>query len=229
MQEFKLVLVGERGVGKHLWMEKLAQLPGFVVLGQEENSPIGVEIHIVVVWTNQGPIKLNIWIPVTLNMGAPRDNVYHQAQCAILMFDVTSCITYVPNWHRDLTRVCGNNIPIVLVRNKVDTKDRMVKAKQITFHRKKGIEYYDISAESNYNLEKPFLWLARMLSPLQLVEAPKGKLRRRLRETTTTAAAAATTTMIFRESEQRNRDRIWQMDWKLAAAAVLADGDLTLE
>ena len=36
-----------------------------------------------------------------------------------------------------------------------------VKAKQITFHRKKNLQYYDISAKSNYNFEKPFLWLAR--------------------------------------------------------------------
>lgn len=39
------------------------------------------------------------------------------------MFDVTSKITYknVPNWHRDLERVC-ENIPIVLCGNKVDVK-----------------------------------------------------------------------------------------------------------
>lgn len=36
-----------------------------------------------------------------------------------------------------------------------------MKAKQITFHRKKNLQYYDISAKSNYNFEKPFLWLAR--------------------------------------------------------------------
>lgn len=46
-----------------------------------------------------------------------------QGQCAIIMFDVTSRITYknVPNWHRDLVRVC-ENIPIVLCGNKVDIK-----------------------------------------------------------------------------------------------------------
>lgn len=55
------------------------------------------------------------------------------------------------------------NIPIVLVGNKVDVKERKVKAKQITFHRKKNLQYYDISAKSNYNFEKPFLWLARKL------------------------------------------------------------------
>merc|ERR1712018_134768 len=57
----------------------------------------------------------------------------------------------------DLVRVC-ENIPIVLTGNKVDIKD-----KTIVFHRKKNLQYYDISAKSNYNFEKPFLWLARKL------------------------------------------------------------------
>jgi GTP-binding nuclear protein Ran len=92
------------------------------------------------------------------------------------MFDVTSRITYknVPAWHRDLVRVC-ENIPIVLVGNKVDVKERKVKAKQITFHRKKNLAYYDISAKSNYNFEKPFLYLARKLTGIQdlaFTEAP---------------------------------------------------------
>ena len=45
----------------------------------------------------------------------------------------------------------------------MDVKERKVKAKTITFHRKKNLQYYDISAKSNYNFEKPFLWLARKL------------------------------------------------------------------
>jgi GTP-binding nuclear protein Ran len=95
------------------------------------------------------------------------------------MFDVTSRITYknVPNWHRDLVRVC-ENIPIVLTGNKVDVKERKVKAKTITFHRKKNLQYYDISAKSNYNFEKPFLWLARKLVGNQsLVSENRGSMR----------------------------------------------------
>ena len=74
----------------------------------------------------------------------------------------------------DLVRVC-ENIPIVLTGNKVDVKERKVKAKTITFHRKKNLQYYDISAKSNYNFEKPFLWLARKLvgnPQLEFVAAP---------------------------------------------------------
>merc|ERR1719453_919437 len=78
------------------------------------------------------------------------------------------------HWYKDLVRVC-EAIPITLVGNKVDVKDRKVKAKQIVFHRKKNLQYYDISAKSNYQFEKPFVWLLRRLTnepQLSLVEAP---------------------------------------------------------
>ena len=115
--------------------------------------------------TNLGPIIFNVWDTAGQERyGGLRDGYYIQGQCAIIMFDVTSRVTYknVPNWHRDITRVC-ENIPIVLCGNKVEVKDRKVKAKQITFQRKKNLQYYDISARSNYQFEKPFLWLAKKL------------------------------------------------------------------
>merc|ERR1712096_191703 len=122
-------------------------------------------------------IRFNVWDTAGQEkFGGLRDGYYIQGQCAIIMFDVTSRVTYknVPNWHRDLVRVC-ENIPIVLTSNKVDIKDRKVKAKSIVFHRKKNLQYYDISAKSNYQFEKPFVWLLRKLSNdnnLVLVEAP---------------------------------------------------------
>ncbi|GFY80929.1 RAS-related nuclear protein-1 [Actinidia rufa] len=93
-------------------------------------------------------------------------------QCAIIMFDVTARLTYknVPFLYQHGTEICAGalklceNIPIVLCGNKVDVKNRQVKAKQVTFHRKKNLQYYEISAKSNYNFEKPFLYLARMLA-----------------------------------------------------------------
>ncbi len=45
----------------------------------------------------------------------------------------------------------------------------------MTFHRKKNLQYFEISAKSNYNFEKPFLWLARKLvgnNNLEFVAAP---------------------------------------------------------
>ena len=65
--------------------------------------------------------------------------------------------------------------PTVLVGNKVDIKDRKVKAKMITYHREHNMQYYDVSTKTNYNIEKPFLWIARKIcgdANLQFVEKP---------------------------------------------------------
>merc|ERR1712093_142351 len=171
--QFKCLLVGEGGVGKTTFVKRH-------VTGEFEKkyvATLGVEVHPLSFTTNRGELVFNVWDTAGQEkFGGLRDGYYIQGQCAIIMFDVTSRITYknVPNWHRDLVRVC-ENIPIVLVGNKVDVKDRKVKAKAITFHRKKNLQYYDISAKSNYNFEKPFLWLARKLvgnPQLEFVAAP---------------------------------------------------------
>eukprot|EP00916_Digyalum_oweni_P002567 GHVL01004690.1.p1 GENE.GHVL01004690.1~~GHVL01004690.1.p1 ORF type:complete len:213 (+),score=35.62 GHVL01004690.1:43-681(+) len=160
--EFKLVLCGDGGVGKTTLVKR--HLTG--EFEKKYIATLGVEVHPLSFSTNFGPIKFNVWDTAGQEkFGGLRDGYYIQGQCAIIMFDVTSRITYrnVPNWHRDLTRVC-ENIPIVLVGNKVDVRDRQVKAKNIMFHRKRNLQYYDLSARSNYNFEKPFLWLARRLT-----------------------------------------------------------------
>lgn len=170
---FKLILVGDGGTGKTTFVKR--HLSG--EFEKKYIATVGVEVHPLLFHTNYGPIVFNVWDTAGQEkFGGLRDGYYIQGQCGIIMFDVTSRITYknVPNWHRDLTRVC-ENIPIVLCGNKVDIKERKVKAKSITFHRKKNLQYYDISAKSNYNFEKPFIYLAQRLTghnDLQLVASP---------------------------------------------------------
>jgi GTP-binding nuclear protein Ran len=159
---FKCILVGDGGVGKTTFVKR--HLTG--EFEKKYIATLGVDVHPLSFNTNCGPICFNCWDTAGQEKyGGLRDGYYIQGQCAIIMFDVTARITYknVPNWHRDLARVCPG-IPTVLVGNKVDIKDRKVKPKQITYHRKKNLQYYDISAKSNYNFEKPWLWLARKLS-----------------------------------------------------------------
>ena len=171
--EFKLVLVGDGGVGKTTFVKRH-------LTGEFEKryiATLGVEVHPMPFFTNHGQINFNVWDTAGQEkLGGLRDGYYIGGNCGIIMFDVCSRITYsnVPKWYKDLTRVC-EAIPIVLVGNKVDVRDRKVKAKQITFHRKKNLQYYDISAKSNYQFEKPFVWLLRRMvndAQLTLVETP---------------------------------------------------------
>lgn len=56
---------------------------------------------------NLGPIQFDVWDTAGQEkFGGLRDGYYINGQCAIIMFDVTSRITYknVPNWHREYTQ-----------------------------------------------------------------------------------------------------------------------------
>ncbi|KAM9957010.1 hypothetical protein ACTFIR_003747 [Dictyostelium discoideum] len=171
-EQIKLVLVGDGGVGKTTFVQRH-------LTGEFEPRYIptlGVSVHPLIFYTNFGKIHFNVWDTA----GQEKFGGLRDGNCAIIMFDVTSRISYknVPNWHSDLTRVC-ENIPIVLCGNKVDVKDRKVKPSQIVFHRRYNLSYYDVSAKSNYNFEKPFVWLTSKLlgnKAVSLVQQPTLKL-----------------------------------------------------
>ena len=173
LPRFKLILVGDGGTGKTTFVKR--HLTG--EFERKYVATLGVDVHPLTFSTTHGPIIFDVWDTAGQEkFGGLRDGYFIQGKCAIIMFDVTARITYqnVPNWHRDIMRVC-ENIPIVLCGNKVDLKDRAVKSRHILFHRKKNLKYYDISAKSNYNYARPFLWLAQQLSgesKLEFVETP---------------------------------------------------------
>ena len=165
----KLILLGDGGVGKSNFISRFFEQS----FERSYNPTTEAMIHTLVLYTNRGAIKLNVWDTVGQEKGGSlRDNYYIQADGAIIMFDLTSRVSHrnISNWHSDLTRMC-ENIPIVIGGNKFELEEH----KKITFHRKKNLQYYDMSAKSNYNIEKPFLYLIRKLSgdhTLCFVEAP---------------------------------------------------------
>ncbi len=66
-----------------------------------------------------------------------------QSHAAIIMFDTTYRTSYknVPHWYKEIVKVC-DNIPTVLLGNKIDDTDRKVKPKSITFRKIYNIMTY---------------------------------------------------------------------------------------
>jgi len=93
---------------------------------------------------------------------------------AIVMFDVTSRVSFKEaNNYILIVRSRFPSIPIVLCGSKVDCVERKVKIIEIsTSIRKNGVVFYDISAKSYYNFEKPFLSIVHSLigSEINFVE-----------------------------------------------------------
>ncbi|KAF7377459.1 GTP-binding nuclear protein [Mycena sanguinolenta] len=181
---FKLVLVGDHGTGKTTFVKRY--LTG--ELEQKHIAPVGAEVHPINFTTNHGPISFEVWDTAGQeNDDGLRDEYYTNSQCAIIMFDVTSRISYknVPTWYGELERLCGN-IPIVLCGNKVDVfgQERKVSTASVTFHRKKNLQYFEISAQSNYNVHKPFIYLARKLTGASTLVAPFARANRTFRNPT---------------------------------------------
>lgn len=166
--DFKIVVVGNGGVGKTTWIHR--HLTG--EFQTRYNATIGVDIHPLSFHTNYGVVTFDCWDTAGQERhGILATGYYMQARGAVLMFDVTQKASYsrIGDWHSALSRVTPN-IPTVLCGNKVDIAGRKVRASDITYHNEHNLPYYDISAKSNYNFEKPFLWLARQLTGHQDLE-----------------------------------------------------------
>jgi len=169
VEKFKVVILGEGGIGKTAFVNNLFSKEFNKVYlatkGKVEN-PLDI-------MTNYGPFTFEIIDTAgQIALSGKREDLCIGADCAILMFDVTSRITEkeIPKWCKLISTICGN-IPKVLVGNKVDdVRCRKVVSKAITFHRKVKMPYCEISAKTGYQCEKPLLYLLRMMANSDKIE-----------------------------------------------------------
>lgn len=158
---FKVVLIGAGESGKTAFLQRHKT-------GDFEKkyiATLGTQVEPLTFHTNYGPVILNVWdCAGQEKFGGSRDGYYLKSDAAIAMFSrdsIPSLITTL-GLLPDLTRIAGE-IPVVLVGNKVDVDDPEVKSHHIPMSVKGASVYYDVSALSNYNFEKPFLFLVRTL------------------------------------------------------------------
>ena len=157
---FKIILMGDNCVGKTTFLKRHRTLEF-----QKKYEPTpGVEVWDLDFQTSHGMIRFNCWdISGHEKYEKLRNGYYLLGEAAIIIFDVTNRSSHenVSHWYHDLITTCGIDMPMVLCGNKIDCVSlRQIKPSEISPGHN---SYYDISAKSNYNFEKPFLCLARKL------------------------------------------------------------------
>lgn len=69
----------------------------------------------------------------------------------------------IDTWYDEIKKLC-NEIPVVLCGNKADLEKNNLTAEEVAMLIEENLQYYGISAKSNYNLKEPFLYLAKKLT-----------------------------------------------------------------
>jgi GTP-binding nuclear protein Ran len=171
MNEFKLLLIGDGGVGKTSFVRRFVTGEfddRYVVTHAQEISPITFQ-------TSRGPIVFNVHDTSgqECHVAPLLEHYYKNTKCVVLMFDLECQATYedAKTMYGFIEQYWRNNNeskkPVVLVGNKADSIHRKVHFHRVRLHLKPSnrdhMVYFETSARRGTNLMDPFVWLAQYL------------------------------------------------------------------
>lgn len=163
---YNIAIIGDSGVGKTAFLQR--HLTGRFIDQHEPTQE--VQNKVLTFYTNYGQVRFQIMdCPGAHESNKPWTEALQVAHGAIIMFDLRNPVSYqnVSNWIVQVP-----DIPKVVCGNKIDLPYiKLPKRPELG----SNCKYYQISARSNYNFEKPFLSLAKELTghhDLEFVEAP---------------------------------------------------------
>ncbi|OEU09538.1 Rab1/RabD-family small GTPase [Fragilariopsis cylindrus CCMP1102] len=158
---FKLVLIGDSGVGKSCLLLRFAD----DAFTESYISTIGVDFRFRTVKIDNKTVKLQIWDTAGQERFRTITSAYYRGADGIIMvFDVTSMESFdhVNDWLKEVNRYAAEGTVKLLVGNKSDrTADRVVTEVQAKeFADELGIPFIETSAKSSKNVEEAFLTMA---------------------------------------------------------------------
>jgi Ras-related protein Rab-1A len=177
---FKLVLIGDSGVGKSCLLLRFAD----DAFTESYISTIGVDFRFRTVKIDKKTVKLQIvrgWLPFHLvgdiwflkwdTAGQERFRTitsayYRGADGIIMVYDVTTqdSFAHVNDWLNEVNRYASEGTCKLLVGNKSDRADKVVQTETAkAFADNLGIPFLETSAKNASNVEAAFLTMASEL------------------------------------------------------------------
>ncbi|KAG5190052.1 Rab1A, rab family GTPase [Tribonema minus] len=160
---FKLVLIGDSGVGKSCLLLRFAD----DAFTDSYISTIGVDFRFRTVKIDKKTVKLQIWDTAGQERFRTITSAYYRGADGIIMvYDVTSqeSFGHVNDWLSEVNRYASEGTSKLLIGNKSDRADKAVTTEQAkSFAQSLGIPFLETSAKSASNVEEAFLTMASEL------------------------------------------------------------------
>jgi len=168
---FKLLLIGDSGVGKSCLLLRFAD----DTYTESYISTIGVDFKIRTVELDGKTIKLQIWDTAGQERFRTITSSYYRgAHGIIIVYDITDVESFnnVRQWLFEIDRFASENVNKLLVGNKSDLVNKRVVTKETATEFSEGlsIPFLETSAKNSTNVEEAFLTMAAQIKS-RMVEA----------------------------------------------------------
>ncbi|EOD40734.1 Rab8, rab family GTPase [Emiliania huxleyi CCMP1516] len=179
----KLLLIGDSGVGKSSILVRFADDS----FSQSFIATIGIDFKIRSVELDGKRVKLQIWDTAGQERFKTITTAYYRGAMGILLvYDVTNedSFSNISSWMRAIEQHASDSVNKVLLGNKADTSGPLVSQRRVSAERGQrlageyGLQFFEVSAKSNVNIEQAFFTIAR-------------DIHARLQNTSAAAAAGA--------------------------------------
>ncbi|GMI09168.1 hypothetical protein TrLO_g12374 [Triparma laevis f. longispina] len=172
---FKLVLIGDSGVGKSCLLLRFAD----DAFTESYISTIGVDFRFRTVKIDRKTVKLQIWDTAGQERFRTITSAYYRGADGIIMvYDVTSSESFdhVSDWLSEVNRYASEGTCKLLVGNKSDRSDAIPSLKDSAkaFSDDLGIPFLETSAKSAENVEEAFLTMAGELITIREQRGAQG-------------------------------------------------------
>ena len=151
----KILIIGDSTVGKTNFVYKFSEDK----FSENYFASTGIELKTTSIQIDGKSIKIQLWDTAGQEKyRAMIKNLYLKSQGIIILFDITNETSFInlKNWMSQIKESCGEDIPILLVGNKIDLEDNRVinKERAMEYANNENIEYIEVSSKTGENINK---------------------------------------------------------------------------